>query len=147
MEVLHCAYPTKSLLTLPGTCVPRKVLTTSPVNHLGNLLPVHSPTPHTATWTKNREKLNRCTTTSPVNLTLRGMTHLLLLETLSPPNSKKDSPSVHKCTSPPVSQTRLPHSLGVHQKSDPSTTQLFSSVCHRSATGAAEPRLILVMHI
>ncbi|MEQ2244255.1 hypothetical protein ILYODFUR_015227 [Ilyodon furcidens] len=101
MEVLHCAYPAKSLLTLPGTCVPRKVLTTSPVNQLGNLLPVHSPTPHTATWRKNREKLNHCTTTSSVNLTLRGMTHLLLLETLSPPNKigPLDDPAVFSCLS------------------------------------------------
>ncbi|MED6257446.1 hypothetical protein ATANTOWER_023268, partial [Ataeniobius toweri] len=60
-EVLHCAYSTESLLQLPGTCMLRKVLTTSPVNWPGILLPVHPPTVHIATRTKNKENLNRYT--------------------------------------------------------------------------------------
>ncbi|KAK5613193.1 hypothetical protein CRENBAI_026593 [Crenichthys baileyi] len=40
------------------------------------LLPVYPPTSHIATWIKYRENLKYCTTASPVNLSLRGMTHL-----------------------------------------------------------------------
>ncbi|MEQ2222253.1 hypothetical protein ILYODFUR_024234 [Ilyodon furcidens] len=50
----------------------RKVLTTSPVNQPGILLPVHPPTVHIATRTKNKENLNCSTLLKTPSLLNKG---------------------------------------------------------------------------
>ncbi|MEQ2233531.1 hypothetical protein ILYODFUR_022810 [Ilyodon furcidens] len=78
LKVLHCASPTKSLHLLPGTCKPKKgtsVFCRSPTCKT----PSCSPSNFTYTsWKETHRNNNHLTTTSPVKLSLCGVTHLPL---------------------------------------------------------------------
>ncbi|MED6253231.1 hypothetical protein ATANTOWER_024811 [Ataeniobius toweri] len=78
LKVLHCASPTKSLHLLPGTCKPKEgtsVFCRSPTCKT----PSCPPSNFTYTsWKETHRNNNHLTTTSPVKLSLCGVTHLPL---------------------------------------------------------------------
>ncbi|MEQ2267619.1 hypothetical protein XENORESO_008301, partial [Xenotaenia resolanae] len=78
LKVLHCSFPAKSLLHLPGTCKPKegtKLFSGSPAYKT----PVCPPSNFTYTSRKETPRSNHhLTTTSPVKHSLHGLTHLPL---------------------------------------------------------------------
>ncbi|MEQ2238338.1 hypothetical protein ILYODFUR_032260 [Ilyodon furcidens] len=90
LKALHCVSLIKSLLQLPGTCKPKEstdLSTGSPACKT----PACPPSNFTyTTWKETQRNNNHLNTTSPVKLSLRGITPLPL-ETPLLPNMHRPS--------------------------------------------------------